>query len=132
MGGALILLRRHIDEGLTGIGGAGLAQGKSRKAAAGQLLDFAKLVPGRDPMHVEGIREALSRGTFRRMGGEPVGGSGMSAIDIACRGIRCKPPGARIHRLLGGRINDTLRCCASQLGHGPDPATSFTRTRSIR
>ena len=110
-----ILLRLHTDEGITGVGEAGLAYGKSSKAAVGQLRDFAPLILGRDPMQVESIWEDLFRGTFWGMSGGPVVYSGMSAIDIACWDIRGKVLNAPIYQLLGGKTNDNLRCYASQI-----------------
>jgi galactonate dehydratase len=110
-----ILLRLHTDEGITGIGEAGLAYGRSSKAAVGQLRDFAPLILGRDPMKVESLWEDLFRGTFWGVAGGPVVYSGMSAIDIACWDIRGKALGAPIYQLLGGKTNDNLRCYASQI-----------------
>ncbi|MFV0334775.1 MAG: mandelate racemase/muconate lactonizing enzyme family protein [Tropicimonas sp.] len=110
-----ILMRVHTDEGITGIGEAGLAYGNSAKAAVGQLCDFAPLIIGRDPMKVESIWEDLFRGTFWGMSGGPVVYSGMSAIDIACWDIRGKALNAPIHVLLGGKTNDDLRTYASQI-----------------
>ena len=110
-----ILLRIHTDEGITGIGEAGLAYGNSSKAAVGQLRDFAPLIIGRDPMKVESIWEDLFRGTFWGMSGGPVVYSGMSAIDIACWDIRGKALNAPIYQLLGGKTNDNLRTYASQI-----------------
>ena len=110
-----ILLRVHTDEGISGVGEAGLAYGCSPKAAVGQLRDFAPLIIGRDPMKVESIWEDLFRGTFWGMSGGPVVYSGMSAIDIACWDIRGKALNAPIYQLLGGKTNDNLRCYASQL-----------------
>ncbi len=110
-----IFIRLHTDEGITGIGEAGLAYGNSVKAAVGQLWDFGKIIIGRDPMNVEAIWEDLFRDTFWGMGGGPVVYSAMSAIDIACWDIRGKALNAPIHQLLGGKTNDTLRTYASQI-----------------
>ena len=110
-----VMLRVHTDEGISGIGEAGLAYGNCSKAAVGQLRDFAPLIIGRDPMKVESIWEDLFRGTFWGMSGGPVVYSGMSAIDIACWDIRGKALNAPIYQLLGGKTNDNLRCYASQL-----------------
>lgn len=110
-----VLLRLHTDEGISGIGEAGLAYGRSSKAAVGQLRDFAPLVLGRDPMQVEAIWETLFRNTFWGVGGGPVVYAGMSAFDIACWDIRGKALNAPIHQLLGGKTNDNLRCYASQI-----------------
>ena len=110
-----VLLRLHTDEGITGVGEAGLAYGKCMKAAVGQLRDFGNLLIGRDPMQVESIWEDLFRGTFWGMSGGPVVYSGMSAIDIACWDIRGKALNAPIYQLLGGKTNDSLRAYASQI-----------------
>jgi L-alanine-DL-glutamate epimerase-like enolase superfamily enzyme len=110
-----VLLRLHTDEGITGIGEAGLAYGRSSKAAVGQLRDFAPMLLGRDPMKVEAIWEDLFRGTYWGTGGGPVVYAGISAYDIACWDIRGKALGVPIYQLLGGKTNDDLRCYASQI-----------------
>ena len=117
-----IFCRIHTRSGLTGIGEAGLAYGYSKKAAVGQLLDFAPRVIGLDARQTEYIWESFFRGTFWGMGGGPVVYSGISAIDTALWDIKGKHYGVPIHELLGGKTNDNLRTYASQLQYdwGPD------------
>jgi L-alanine-DL-glutamate epimerase-like enolase superfamily enzyme len=115
-----ILCRIHTDEGVTGIGEAGLAYGAGAKAAVGMLRDLAPRIIGLDPMKSEAIWEMLFRTTFWGMSGGPVFYSGMSAIDIALWDIKGKVLNAPIHQLLGGKTNDNLRTYASQLQFGWD------------
>jgi len=116
-----VFIRLHTDEGLTGVGEAGLAYGNCSKAAVGQLWDLAKLVIGRDPMKVEALWENFFRNTFWGMGGGPVIYSGISAIDIACWDIRGKALNTPIYQLLGGKTNENLRSYASQIQFDWDP-----------
>ncbi len=115
-----VICRIHTDEGITGIGEAGVAYGAGAKAAVGMIRDLAPHVIGMDPMNVEQIWEKLFRTTFWGMSGGIIFYSGMSAIDIACWDIRGKALKAPIWQLMGGKTNDNLRTYASQLQFGWD------------
>ncbi|MEC3929204.1 mandelate racemase/muconate lactonizing enzyme family protein [Citrobacter braakii] len=113
-----VLIRVNTDEGISGIGEAGLAYGSGSNAAVGILKDLAPRIIGKDPMKIESIWEDLYRGTFWGMSGGPVFYAGMSAIDIALWDIKGKKYGAPIYELIGGKTNDKLRTYASQLQFG--------------
>lgn len=113
-----VLIRVNTDEGISGIGEAGVAYGAGAKAAVGMLRDLSPRIIGKDPMQVEAIWENLFRATFWGMSGGPIFYSGMSAIDIALWDIRGKALNAPIYQLLGGKTNDNLRTYASQLQFG--------------
>jgi L-alanine-DL-glutamate epimerase-like enolase superfamily enzyme len=115
-----VLVRVHTDEGVTGLGEAGLAYGAGAKAAVGMLRDLAPRVLGKDPMKSEALWENLFRSTFWGMGGGPVVYSGISAYDIALWDIKGKVLNVPIYQLLGGKTNDNLRTYASQLQFGWD------------
>ena len=110
-----VLIRVNTDEGISGVGEAGLAYGCGSNAAVGMIKDLAPLVIGKDPMKVEAIWESLFRDTFWGMSGGPIIYSGFSAIDIACWDIRGKALNAPVYQLLGGRMKDSLRVYASQV-----------------
>lgn len=122
-----ILLRINTDEGISGIGEAGLAYGSGSNAAIGILKDLAPRLIGADPLRIEAIWEEYYRGTFWGMSGGPVFYAGMSAIDIALWDIKGKKYGAPIYQLIGGQTNTALRTYASQLqfGWGPEQTALF-------
>ncbi len=122
-----VLMRINTDEGISGVGEAGLAYGSGSNAAVGILKDLCPRLIGKDPMNIEAIWENYFRGTFWGMGGGPVFYAGMSAIDIALWDIKGKKLGAPIYQLLGGKTNEKLRTYASQLqfGWGPDQTALF-------
>jgi len=110
-----VLIRVNTDEGISGVGEAGLAYGCGSNAAIGMIKDLAPLVLGKDPMKVEALWESLFRDTFWGMSGGPIMYSGFSAIDIACWDIRGKVLNAPLYQLLGGKTRDSLRVYASQI-----------------
>lgn len=113
-----VFMRIHTDEGISGIGEAGLAYGSGSNAAVGILKDLCPRLIGKDPMNIEAIWENYFRGTFWGMSGGPVFYAGMSAIDIALWDIKGKKFGAPIYQLIGGKTNEKLRTYASQLQFG--------------
>jgi L-alanine-DL-glutamate epimerase-like enolase superfamily enzyme len=110
-----VLIRVNTDEGVSGVGEAGLAYGAGSNAAVGMIKDLAKYVIGRDPMKIEAIWEHLFRSSVWGMGGGPITYAGFSAIDIACWDIRGKALGVPVYQLLGGRSRDSQRTYASQI-----------------
>lgn len=122
-----VFIRINTDEGISGIGEAGLAYGSGSNAAIGILKDLAPRLIGKDPTRIEAIWEDYYRGTFWGMSGGPVFYAGMSAIDIALWDIKGKIYGAPIYELIGGKTNDRLRTYASQLqfGWGPEQTALF-------
>ena len=118
-----VLVRINTDEGLSGLGEAGLAYGTGHSAAAGMVRNLAEtFVLGADPFQSEKLWETMFRRSFWAQGGGPVVFGGMSAIDIALWDIKGKALGVPVYQLLGGKTNDRLRTYASQIqfGWGPE------------
>jgi galactonate dehydratase len=114
-----IIIRINTDEGISGLGEAGMAYGTGHSGAAGYVKNLAEnFLIGADPMKTEKLWEAMFRGTFWAQGGGPVVFAGMSAIDIACWDIKGKALKQPVYQLLGGKTNDNLRCYASQIQFG--------------
>lgn len=114
-----VLLKLQTDEGIVGLGEAGLAYGVGGRGAAGMIHDLVEsFVLGRDPLQREAIWNDLHRRTFWGGVTGPVFNGAMSAIDIALWDIWGKVAGEPIFKLLGGKVNDDLRCYASQLQAG--------------
>ncbi|WP_067868994.1 mandelate racemase/muconate lactonizing enzyme family protein [Neptuniibacter marinus] len=111
-----VFIRIHTDEGISGVGEAGLAYDLGHSAAAHMIKEFAEeMLIGRDPFQTEDLWNLMLRGSFWGLGGGPIIYSAMSAIDTALWDIKGKTLGVPVYQLLGGKVNDKLRTYASQL-----------------
>lgn len=111
-----IFIRVHTDEGITGVGEAGLAYDLGHSAAAAMVKEFAEeMLMGWDPFQTELLWSRMLRESFWALGGGPVVYAGMSAIDTALWDIKGKALGVPVHQLLGGKMRDQLWTYASQL-----------------
>ncbi|MEP1383823.1 MAG: mandelate racemase/muconate lactonizing enzyme family protein [Paraglaciecola sp.] len=111
-----VFVRIHTDEGITGVGEAGLAYDLGHSAAAHMIKEIAEaMLIGFDPMNTELLWTRMLRESFWGLGGGPVLYSAMSAIDTALWDIKGKVFGVPVYQLLGGKTNGKLRTYASQL-----------------
>ncbi|MGB0224496.1 D-galactonate dehydratase [Marinobacterium sp. xm-g-59] len=111
-----VFVRIHTDEGIHGLGEAGLAYDWGHSAAAAMIKEIAEAVLiGFDPFKTELLWSRMLRESFWGLGGGPVLYSAMSAIDTALWDIKGKALGLPVYQLLGGKTNDNLRTYASQL-----------------
>ena len=113
-----ILVKITTDEGIYGIGEAGMAYGTGGSAAAGMIKDLSGLIIGLDPFNTEFIWEKFLKKTFWGQGGGTVIFSAISALDIALWDIKGKALGVPVYKLLGGKVNEDLRVYASQIQFG--------------
>ena len=113
-----ILVRIDTDEGIFGVGEAGMAYGVGGSAAAGMIKDLSRLILGLDPFNTEFIWEKFFKKTFWGQGGGTVVFSGMSALDMALWDIKGKALGLPLYKLLGGKCRNDLRVYASQIQFG--------------
>lgn len=114
-----IFARIYTDEGITGIGEAGLAYGTASESVAPMMLKLAeRFLIGKDPNDTETLWEHMLRRSFWAQGGGPVIFGAMSALDSALWDIKGKAAGLPVHRLLGAETPEPLRCYASQLHFG--------------
>ncbi|WP_094606850.1 D-galactonate dehydratase family member [Sporomusa silvacetica DSM 10669] len=113
-----ILVRIDTDEGIFGVGEAGMAYGVGGSAAAGMIKDLSRLILGLDPFNTEFIWEKFFKKTFWGQGGGTVVFSGMSALDMALWDIKGKALGLPLYKLLGGKCRTDLRVYASQIQFG--------------
>ena len=100
-----IFVRTHTDEGVHGVGEA-YPVGPDL-ATARWIEYFAEQLVGEDPVRIEFLWAKLYQGARF-----PIGSSGMaalSAIDQTLWDITGKIYGVPVHRLLGGRVRDTVR-----------------------
>ena len=111
-----VFVRIHTDEGIHGVGEAGLAYDWGHSAAAAMIKEIAEAVLiGFDPFKTELLWSRMLRESFWGLGGGPVLYSAMSAIDTALWDMKGKVLGLPVYQLLGGKTNDNLRTYASQL-----------------
>lgn len=87
-------------------------------AGIGMLQDISRLIIGKDPMRTDELWERMFKISFWGQGGGPVVFAAISAIDIALMDIKGKVLNVPIYELLGGKVNDSIRCYASQLQFG--------------
>jgi galactonate dehydratase len=114
-----VIVRVHTDEGISGLGEAGMSFGTGHSAAAAMIKNLAEqFLIGIDPFKTEKLWETIFRSSTWAMGGGPVVYGGMSALDAALWDIKGKTLGVPVYQLLGGKTNDRLRCYASQIQFG--------------
>ncbi len=117
-----VFVRVHTDEGISGVGEAGLAYDLGHSAAAHMTQEFAKaMLIGWDPFQTELLWSRMLRESFWGLGGGPVVYAAMSAIDTALWDIKGKALGLPVYQLLGGKVTKKLRTYASQLQFDWDP-----------
>ncbi len=111
-----VFVRIHTDEGIHGVGEAGLAYDLGHSAAANFIHEFAKkMLLGWDPLQTELLWSRMLRESFWGLGGGPVIYAAMSAIDTALWDIKGKFFNVPVYQLLGGKVTENLRTYASQL-----------------
>lgn len=114
-----VLARIHTDEGITGMGEAALAYGTASEAAGPMIRKLGeRFLLGHDPHDTETLWEQMLRQSFWAQGGGPVVFAAMSALDAALWDIKGRAAGLPVHRLLGAKTPEPLRCYASQLHFG--------------
>ena len=113
-----IICRINTDEGIYGLGEAGVAIVSGATAAYELLKDYATRIIGMNPLHHEVIWEKLYKDTFWAQGNGAIIMAAVSAIDTALWDIRGKHYDAPVYELLGGKQRSKLRTYASQLQFG--------------
>jgi galactonate dehydratase len=114
-----VIVRIRTDEGIDGVGEAGMAVGGGHNAYAGAVKDLAEMhLIGANPLNSEKIWETLLRKTWLAQGGGLVVFAAISGIDQALWDIRGKAAGLPVYQMLGGRTRDSMRCYASQIHFG--------------
>jgi L-rhamnonate dehydratase len=106
-----VLVRVSTDEGLYGVGSAGVGNG----AAAYVLEHHLKaIVVGENPFNVEMLWEKMFRSTLN-YGRKGLVLEAISAVDIALWDILGKATRQPVYNLLGGKTRDRIRVYASRL-----------------
>ncbi len=99
-------IKIYTDEGLTGIGEAGITW--KELAVQGLVETYRPILVGMDPSRIEHIWQTLWRGQFFR--GGHIHSAAVAAIDLALWDLRGKALGVPVYDLLGGRCRDYARC----------------------
>lgn len=113
-----IIIKVYTDEGIYGIGEAGVAIGTGSRGAFEVLKDFAPMIIGMDPLANEVIWEKLFKCSFWGQGNGAIMMSAISAVDTALWDIKGKAANMPLYQLLGGKQRPKLRAYASQLQFG--------------
>src|SRR4051812_32193784 len=105
-GGTALVVVVDTDEGVSGIGEAGV---RSRPdAVKGALADLRPFLLGADPLRSEHLWQVMFRaGVFP---GDPIMGAAIAAVDIALWDIKGRALGVPVHQLLGGAVRERVTC----------------------
>jgi len=101
-GRSVVVILVETDEGISGVGEAGLM--RRWRAIAGAVEHLRRWLIGEDPTRIEHLWQRMFRGGF--FPGDRVIGSTISGIDIALWDIKGQVLGVPIYELLGGRCRD--------------------------
>jgi L-alanine-DL-glutamate epimerase-like enolase superfamily enzyme len=105
-GRTLVVITVQTDEGITGVGEAGLQ--RRPHAVAGAVQHFRRWLVGENPMRIEHLWQRMARGGFYPA--DRLIGSAISAIDIALWDIKARSLNVPVYELLGGRCRDYVQC----------------------
>ena len=109
-----VLVEVLTDEGLIGVGEAGIVYGAGSTAAAGMVKDLVERhLLGQDPFRIEAIWSEMYDHSFWAKGGGPIVFAGISAIEQALWDIKGKALGVPVYEMLGGRCRDHVRVYAN-------------------
>jgi L-alanine-DL-glutamate epimerase-like enolase superfamily enzyme len=104
-----IFVKLVTNDGIVGHGEAYAAAFDPRVVTAMIEDVAARYLEGRDPHDIETFfRRAFSSGFSQRP--DTAMGACISALEMACWDIIGKAAGQPVHKLIGGRVHDTLRC----------------------
>ncbi|MBN3801893.1 mandelate racemase/muconate lactonizing enzyme family protein [Paraburkholderia sp. Ac-20336] len=122
-----IIVEVSTDEGINGIGEAGVAYGRGAHAAAGMLKDLAPDLIGRDPARIEAFSTHVYDHTFWAKGGGTIVFAALSALEQALWDIKGRACGLPVYQLLGGAVNDRIRCYANGWYEAAQTPDEFAR-----
>ena len=122
-----IVVELITDEGVTGIGEAGVAYGCGSHAAAGILKDLAPTLLGWDASRIEAFSTYVHDHTFWGKGGGTIVYAALSAIEQALWDIKGKVCGVPVYELLGGAARDRVRCYANGWYEAAQTPDQFAR-----
>lgn len=102
-----VIVEVETNQGISGIGEAGIAYGVGGTAAAGMAKDLAaRFLLGRDPRRIEQLWSEMYDHSFWAKGGGPIVFAGISALETALWDIKARSLGVPVFELLGGRVGE--------------------------
>ena len=105
-----VVIEVLTDDGVTGVGEAGIAYGLGQSAAAGMIEDIAeRILIGKDPSQIEPLWSEMYDHTFWAKGGGAIVFAAISAIEMALWDIKGKMLGVPVYQLFGGKFRDHVR-----------------------
>ena len=116
-GRTLVPVLVHTDEGVTGLGEAGLQ--RRWHAIAGAVAHIRPWLVGQDPSRIEYLWQRMFRGGFHP--GDRLIGSVISGVDIALWDIKGQVLGVPVYELLGGRCRDHVEVFTTPIYEPRDP-----------
>lgn len=122
-----IIVEVVTDEGVRGIGEAGVAYGRGATAAAGMLKDLAGDLIGWDPARIEAFSTHVYDHTFWGKGGGTIVFAALSAIEQALWDIQGRVCGLPVYQMLGGAVSDRVRCYANGWYESAQAPDEFAR-----
>lgn len=108
-GRTLVPVVVETDEGITGVGEAGLQ--RRPQAIRGAIEHLKRWLIGEDATRIEHLWQCMFRGGFYPA--DRLIGSAIAAIDIALWDIKGQALGVPVYELLGGRCRDYVQCFLS-------------------
>jgi galactonate dehydratase len=123
-----VLVEIGTDDGIVGIGEAGIAYGVGATATAGMVKDLVEtMVLGRDPFRIEEIWSEMYDHSFWAKGGGPIIFAGISAIEQALWDIKGKVLNVPVYEFLGGRFRDRVRLYANGWSYAATTPDEYAR-----
>lgn len=109
-----VIVEILTDEGITGVGEAGIAYGIGGTAASGMIKDIGdRLLIGRNPSRIQEIWGDIYDHSFWAKNGGPIVFAGISAIEQALWDIKGKALGVPVYEMMGGKVRDSVRVYAN-------------------
>jgi galactonate dehydratase len=123
-----VMVEIEVDEGITGIGEAGIAYGYGGTAVAELIEEIGRrAVIGRDAGRIEEIWNYVYDHAFWSKNGGAIHFAALSAIEHALWDIKGKARGVPVHDLLGGALIDRIPLYANGWWAGCVTAADFAR-----
>jgi L-alanine-DL-glutamate epimerase-like enolase superfamily enzyme len=116
----------ETDDGITGVGEAGMSSHLPAVAAAIETLK--ERVVGVDATRIEHLWQLMFRGGF--FTGGNILSSAVSAVDIALWDVNAKALGVPVHRLLGGLMREKVPCYCHIGGHDLEGAAEDAKKKA--
>jgi galactonate dehydratase len=121
-----VILELVTDDGMSGIGEAGIAYGAGGAAAAQMLREMAeRFVLGRNPSAINEIWHDIYDISFWTRNGGAISYAALSAIEQALWDLKGKRLEVPIYELFGGRLRDDLAVYANGWWRGCDSTDEY-------